>query len=87
MRPKINKNAPSVWLGRRLLVPLWVGGESQKIIDGNMVEFTQFDQNICRNIPLPKLVVAVNPLGAVKILRYLTLFQIVIFPQIPDSLI
>ena len=74
-------------LYQMLFVSEGIVGEAQKVIRGDMVEVRKADQNLRGDVPLTHLIVAVNALRTVEIFRQLPLFQVVIFPQVPDSLI
>ena len=61
--------------------------DAKDIVHRNLVKGGQLNQNIRGNVPLTKLVVAVDLLGAVQALGQILLGQIPILPQIPNSFI
>lgn len=81
------KKHRSIRSGGALSIPLRIFGLTQQIVNGNVVKIGEFDQYIRGNVPLAHLIVAVDPLGTVEIFRQLPLLQVVIFPQITDSLV
>ena len=52
-----------------------------------MVKIRQRDQRFGRNIPFAIFVIGIANLGTVQQLGKIFLFQVMIFPKIPDSLI
>lgn len=63
-----------------LFILLWVIGQAQDIVRRDMVELRQADQHICGDVPLAKLVVAVDLLGAVQVFCQMLLLQVPILP-------
>lgn len=60
---------------------------TEEVIDRYVIEIREFDKDISGDVPLAQFIITVDLLGTVKIICYLTLFQIFVFPQIPDPAI
>lgn len=73
------------WL--RLRVGLFDSGATQKIINADTVEICQLVQNSHRCIYLPQLIVGVGCLMDLKIVSKIFLLQILIFPQITQTIL
>ena len=68
-----------------LNIPLWIGGQTQNIIDGYGIQRRQADQNRGGDVALAELVIAVDLLGAVQDCRDIPLFKIVVLPKITNT--
>lgn len=53
---------------------------SANFLLSSIIKLGKFDQDICRDIDIPSLVIAVDPLAAIQKLRQLLLRHIMIFP-------
>ena len=70
-----------------LFVLLWVIGQAQDIVCGDLVESGEPDQNIRRDVSLTQFVVAVDLLGTIQHFSQMLLLQIPVFSQIADPLV
>ena len=63
--PQNINNAPIPRRNGALFISFWIVGQSQNVVHRHVVIQRQLNQNIRRNVPLTKLVVAVSLLGTV----------------------
>ena len=70
---------------REWIIP--VIGAPQQVISGCAVIIGQLNQHLCGYVYVAAFVVAVYALGTVQDFCKLTLIQVGIFPQVPNSII
>ena len=70
-----------------LFVALGIIRQTEDVVHGYLIEIGQAYENISGNVPLAQLVVAVDLMGAVELFGQMTLLQILVLPQIADSLV
>ena len=59
----------------------------EQIVNVGIIEIGELYKNMGGYIPLPELIIAVSLLSAEKVIGYVLLLEIVVFPQIAYSVI
>ena len=73
------------WVAFALFFSFGRSTDAQNVVNGYIVKESQPNQNVCGNVTLSKLVIAVHLLRAVEDFCQLLLGQIPVFSQISDS--
>ena len=73
--------------GFLLLIWFWIVGSEQEVVHAHTVVARQLVQDFIRQRLNSRLQIAVFPLGNTDGISHLLLGQVVVFPQIPDSVL